>query len=105
VARVIWSPQALTDLEAIGDYLAREAPAYAQAFVDGAFAAADRLEWFPRSGRAVPETEDAALREVIYKGYRLIHIVSGPEGEEEVEILTVFHSTRQLGGGEGLEPR
>lgn len=102
MARVIWSPQALADLAAIGDFLAREAPAYAQLFVDGAFAAVDRLEVFPRLGRAVPEIEDEALRELIYKGYRIIYIVGEPEAEE-VEVLTVFHSTRQFGGGEGLE--
>lgn len=101
MARVIWSPQALTDLEGIGDYLAREAPAYAQAFVDGAFAAVERLEVFPHSGRAVPEIEDAALREVIYKGYRVFHLVSGSEGEEEVEVLAVVHSTQQFGGSSG----
>lgn len=55
--------------------------------------------------RAVPEMEDEALREVIYKGYRVFHLVSGPEGEEEVEVLTVFYSSRQFGGGEGLEPQ
>ncbi|MEM1041021.1 MAG: type II toxin-antitoxin system RelE/ParE family toxin [Bacteroidota bacterium] len=104
MARVIWSPQALADLEAVGDYLAREAPTYAQAFVDGAFAAVERLEVFPNSGRAVPEIEDAALREIIYKGYRIFHLVSDAEGEEEVEILSVFHSTRQFGGSEGREP-
>ncbi len=86
MARVIWSPQALADLEAIGDYLAREAPAYAQAFVDGAFAAVKRLETFPNSGRAVPEIEDAALREVIYRGYRIFHIVSDSGGQAEVEM-------------------
>jgi plasmid stabilization system protein ParE len=106
VARVIWSPQALADLEAIGDHLAREAPAYAQAFVDSLFAAVERLEVFPNSGRAVPEIEDAALREVIHKGYRIFHIVSSSEEETEaeVEILSVFHSTRQFGGSEGSEP-
>lgn len=104
MARVTWSPQALADLEAIGDYLARETPAYAQAFVDGAFVAVERLEAFPHSGRAVPEIEDAALREVIYKGYRIFHMVGGSEDEPEVEVLSVFHSTRQFGGGEGLEP-
>ncbi len=104
MARVTWSPQALADLEAIGDYLAREAPAYAQAFVDGAFAAVERLEVFPHSGRAVPEIEEEALREVIYKGYRIFHLVSGSEEEAEVDVLSMFHSTRQFGGGEGLEP-
>jgi toxin ParE1/3/4 len=104
VARVVWSPQALADLEAIGDFLAGGAAAYAQAFVDGAFAAVDRLELFPCSGRGVPEVGDTALREVIYKGYRIFHIVSGPDGDEDVEILAVVHSTRQLGGGGSLQP-
>jgi toxin ParE1/3/4 len=103
VARVIWSPQALADLRAIGDYLAAEAPAYAQALVDGAFAAVERLEIFPQSGRAVPEITDPDLREVIYRGYRIFHVVLGPEGDEEVEVLAVIHSSRQFGGGETLE--
>ena len=105
MARVVWSPQALKDLEAIGDYLAREAPAYAQAFVDGAFAAVEVLETFPQSGRSVPEIDDAALREVIYRGYRVFHVVGGTDDEPEVEVLSVFHSTRQFGGGQGLEPQ
>lgn len=104
MARVVWSPQALSDLEAIGDYLAREAPAYAQAFVDGAFEAVRRLETFPHSGRAVPEIDDAALREILYRGYRVFHIVSGTDDEPEVDVLSVFHSTRQFGDGAGLEP-
>lgn len=103
MARVVWSPQALDDLRAAGDYLAREAPPYAQAFVDGAFAAADRPETFPRSGRAVLDIGDPAMREILYRGYRVLYLVSGPEHDEVVDVLTVFHSTRAFGGGPGLE--
>ncbi len=103
MARVIWSPQALADLRAIGDYLAREAPVYAQTFVDGAFSAVERLETFPNSGRAVLEIGDDALREVLYQGYRLFHIVS--EDGDEVDILSAVHSTRAFGGDTGFEPR
>jgi len=105
VARVVWSPQALADLTSIGDYLSQESAAFAQAFVDGVFEAVERLQVFPRSGRAVPEIEDPDLREVLYRGYRVFHLVSGPEGDERVEVLSVFHQTRQFGGDEGLEPR
>jgi len=34
VARVRWSNQALADLEAIGDFIARDAPSVAQVFVE-----------------------------------------------------------------------
>jgi toxin ParE1/3/4 len=72
--------------------------------MDGAFSVVDRLESYPASGRMVPEIEDAALREVIYKGYRIFHLVTGASGEESVEILAVVHSTRQSGGSGGFEP-
>lgn len=98
MARVIWAPQALADLEAIGDVIAREAPRYAQMLTNGVFEAAERLELFPRSGRVVPEIGDEAMREMLYRGYRIMYVVSGAEGEEEAKILTVFHSSLPFGG-------
>ena len=97
MARVIWAPQVCADLEAVGDYLARESPAYAQAFVDGAFRATERLGVFPQSGRAVPEIEDEAVREILYHGYRIFHIVSEDDADVTVQILSVFHSARPFG--------
>ena len=102
MARVIWAPQALADLEAIGDFIAREAPRYGQMLADGAFKAVDRLEIFPHSGRVVPEIGDESIREILYRGYRILHIVSGEEGSEEVKILTVFHSSMPFGGESDL---
>lgn len=53
--KVSWTAQALFDLEAIGDFIARDAPSFAQVFVDRIFDAVERLESFPKSGRVVPE--------------------------------------------------
>jgi toxin ParE1/3/4 len=99
VARVIWAPQALADLEAIGDFIAREAPRFAQMLTDGAFDVVERLELFPRSGRIVPEIGDDSMREILYHGYRIVYIVSGGGEQEEVKILTVFHSSMPFGVG------
>ncbi|WP_267871568.1 type II toxin-antitoxin system RelE/ParE family toxin [Nostoc sp. CHAB 5715] len=55
MAEVIWTSQALTDLEAIGDFIARDAPSFAQVFVDRVFQSVERLQQFPLSGRVVPE--------------------------------------------------
>ena len=68
-------PQAEADLEAIREYYERVAPEYAQSFVDGAVEKTLQLEVFPRIGRMVPEIGDDALRELIYRQYRIIYIV------------------------------
>ena len=92
MARVRWSNQALADLEAIGDFIARDAPSVAQVFVERVFAAVTRLEAFPQSGRVVPEIGQEDIREIIFRSYRIVYVVS----EEEVNILTVFHAVRLL---------
>ena len=50
---------------------------------------------FPRMGRVVPEIGDEAIREVIYRQYRIIYVVD--RDDEEVEVLTIFHSSQQFG--------
>ena len=88
-----WTEQALEDLVSIRDFIARDAPGYAQVVVDRIFESAERLAEFPLSGRIVPEFEQAELREVILGVYRVVYRVR----EGEVSILTVFHSARLLG--------
>lgn len=92
MAQLRWTAQALADLEAIGDFIARDARPFAQVFVDRVFEAVKRLETFPRSGRVVPEVEREDIREIIFGSYRIVYLVS----EDEVSILTVFHSARLL---------
>jgi addiction module RelE/StbE family toxin len=92
MAQVNWTSQALADLEAIGDFIARDAPSFAQIFVNRVFQAVERLENFPYSGRLVPEISQDNIREIIFGSYRIVYLVNN----EEVNILTIFHSSRQL---------
>ena len=92
MALVRWSNQALADLEAIGDFIARDAPSVAQVFVDRVFTAVKRLAVFPRLGRVVPEIGQEDIREIIFGSYRIVYVVS----DDEVNILTVFHAARLL---------
>jgi toxin ParE1/3/4 len=92
MAIIRWTTQALADLEAIGDFIARDAPSFAQIFVDRVFDAVERLENFPRSGRIVPEISQEEMREIIFGSYRIVYLLN----EDEVNILTVFHASRQL---------
>lgn len=43
-----------------------------------------------------PEIEDESLREVIYRNYRSIYLHT-PD-EDKVEVLSVVHTSRHLGG-------
>ena len=94
MANVVWTPRAQADLEAIGAYHAQTAPGYAEALVRKLIYAAERSEAFPASGRIVPEIGDESMREVIHRNYRIVYFHL-PD-EDKVEVLTVFHASRQF---------
>ena len=92
MTRVIWTRQAVEDVEAIRAYVARDSERYAGLLVETLVGAADRLELFPRSGRVVPEAGDDSLREVLHGNYRLVYRLQA----ESVEVITVYHAARLL---------
>jgi toxin ParE1/3/4 len=92
MAQISWTSQALDDLQAIGDFIARDTPAFAQVLVDKVFDGVQRLENFPRSGRIVPEINQENIREIILGSYRIVYLLDG----DVVNILTVFHASRLL---------
>jgi toxin ParE1/3/4 len=92
VAQINWTKQALSDLEAIGDYIARDSPPIAQVFVNRIINSVIRLESFPLSGRIVPEAGRESIREVIFRSYRIVYSLEG----DAVYILTIFHASKSL---------
>jgi plasmid stabilization system protein ParE len=55
VTPVIWSPQAIRDVEAIRAFIAQDSTAYADLVARRIVAAVERLHAFPASGRLIPE--------------------------------------------------
>lgn len=55
---IVWTLQAIEDVEAIRVYVARDSVRYAALLVERILAAIERLETFPLSGRVVPEFDD-----------------------------------------------
>ena len=49
MVRINWTSQALDDLEAIWEFIARDAPRYAQLFANRVFEVVERLRDFPLS--------------------------------------------------------
>jgi toxin ParE1/3/4 len=92
VTRLIWSPQALRDLDNIRDYIAADSPRYAGLVVERIVVQVERLATFPESGRVVPELNTPDIREVIVAPYRAVYRLR----PGVVEIATVFRASRLL---------
>lgn len=92
MARLTWTPQALDDIEAICEFIAKDAPRYAQIFATQVFSSAERIKIFPMSGRIVPEVGQQNIREIILGNYRIIYRIQ----DQEIQVLTVYHSARLL---------
>ena len=89
---VHWSNVALERVSETAEFIELGDPKEAGRWVEGVFAATDRLELFPRSGRVVPELEREEVREVFYQRYRIIYKLK----PDRVEVLTVRHMRELL---------
>ena len=63
--RVIWTNAAWADLESVADFISRDSPYYAAAFVRETRDAARSLGFLANRGRVVPEVRDKSIREII----------------------------------------
>lgn len=92
MTRVVWTLQAVEDVEAIRAFIARDSPHFAALMVERIVESVERLREFPRSGRVVPEVDRDAYREVILGSYRIVYRLE----DNRAEILTVVHAARLL---------
>jgi toxin ParE1/3/4 len=90
--KVVWTNTAIEHLVAVYEHIARDSPRYAQRMIDRITRKSERIGLFPESGRAVPEFESAAVREVYESPYRIIYRVS----IDQVDVIAVVHGARQL---------
>lgn len=93
MAQINWTDQATGDLIGIANFIAKDSIKYARLTIKRIRESARHLKNFPTSGRIVPETEIADVREVIIGSYRVIYkIVS----VDRIDIITVHHSSMEL---------
>jgi len=90
--KIIWSPNALGDIEAIGEFISRDSQFYAESTAQKIFETPEPLEQQPKLGRIVPEIGDESIRELFVFQYRLIYEIH----VDEIHILTVIHGKRLL---------
>lgn len=90
---LLWSHEALDQLVEIEDFISKDSPERAADFVDGIVRhVEDTLPPHPQIGRVVPEILNPEIRELVYRGYRIIYRLTSTG----IYILTVFEGHRLL---------
>ncbi len=92
MVKISWTLQSLSDIESIAEFISRDAPNYAKLLVQNIFTLTDKLREFPEMGRIVPEVNIKNIREIINGNYRIVYRIE----KDEIEILTIHHSSRLL---------
>ena len=94
MARVlVWSPEAVEDIDAIAAYIGRDSPWYARAVASKIVETAESIPDYPELGRMVPEIDDSAIRERLVHRYRVIYRLD----EARVLIVAVIHGRQDFG--------
>lgn len=90
--RIIWSETALTDLQDLVRYIARDDRQVAKRFGDLIVTKVESLQTFPRVGRIVPEYRVECLREIIVSPYRIVYEID--DDDMKISILRIWHGAR-----------
>lgn len=89
---LIWSREALDDIDAIAEYISRDSIYYANRVVERLLQLGESLPAQPNLGRIVPELNDPNVRERFVYSYRLIYEVK----DDAIYVLAVIHGKRLL---------
>ncbi len=89
---VVWSLEALEDVDAIAAYIARDSIFYTAAVVEKLLDTAAELPRFPEAGRVVPELGEYAIREHFVYSYRLIYCLRS----NDILVVAIIHGRSLL---------
>lgn len=92
MAEIVWTDPALSDLDAIADYIALENPAAARQLVRRVFRHVEQLQAHPRSGSKPPELRGWRYRQIVEPPCRVFYRFDG----KRVFIVHVTRAERLL---------
>lgn len=90
---LVWSPEAVEDIEAIAAHVERDSPWYARSVASKIIETAETIPQFPDLGRMVPEIGDPSIRERFVHRYRVIYRVE----QTRILVAAVIHGRQDFG--------
>jgi len=92
MVEIVWTEPALSDLDAIADYIALENPVAAQKLVRGIFRHVEQLATHPKSGSKPVELKDWNYRQIVEPPCRVFY----RHDKIRVFILHVMRTEQRL---------
>jgi toxin ParE1/3/4 len=89
---LVWSPEAIEDIEAIVAYIERDSRWYAKAVASRIVEIAEAIPEYPELGRIVPEIGNPKVRERFAHRYRIIYRVD----PQRVVVAAVIHGRQDF---------
>ncbi len=89
---LVWSPEALEDIESIASYIERDSLWYAKIVATQIVEIAESIPDNPHLGRAVPELLQSTIRERFAYSYRIVYRVD----DDAILVVAVIHGSRLL---------
>ena len=90
--KIIWSQDALEDIDSIANYIEKDSVTYAKIVVRNIFSKVTILPDFPLIGKVVPEYQNENIRELFIYSYRLIYKID----KKSLAIVAVIHGKRLI---------
>ena len=92
MAQIIWTEPALSDLDAIADYIALDKPEAARRLVQRVFEHVEQLIAHPKSGSVPPELRGSRYRQIVESPCRVFYRYGG----HRIWIPHVIRGERRL---------
>jgi addiction module RelE/StbE family toxin len=102
MVKVIWTARSLKDLDEIAEYISKDSFRYAKLTLEKLIETAELIGDNQLIGRIVPEIKQKDIREIITGSYRIIYQITS---KEDINILTVHHSSRLLKNNPAIKKR
>lgn len=90
MAEIVWTEPALSDLDAIADYIALDKPEAAGQLVQHVFRHVEQLSEHPKRGSRLPELKGWRYRQLVEPPCRIFYRIDG----DRVYVLYVMRSER-----------
>lgn len=93
MVQINWTHQAVFDLKEIKDYISRDSVFYAKKTIEKIQRRTQVLKIHPHTGKIITEIKLEKFREINEGNFRILYKIVN---ENRIDILSVFHSARNL---------